>query len=187
MSVLEESGRWIVINLDNDEKEVFEAYQTAFDHAAQMVGNRSAARPSHCLTLFGHGDGNTTVMIRPELQVRETKMCDGEGQEQEEEKTQTKPMTDEDYVAKKGRVCPYCGRTEVCAARLTATDDVAWGDAWCGDCDRTWLEQYRLVGWEPDQLEDEDGQSEEEDGEKEDAQEKVQNGRNRPAGPEIDP
>ena len=78
-------------------------------------------------------------------------------------KPKTKPMTDEDYVAKKGLVCPYCGHAEVCAARLHADEDVAWGDAWCSQCGRSWLEQYQLVGWEPDELEaeNEDGQSEE--------------------------
>jgi len=66
-----ETGKWILTNLDELKQEIFVLYNDAFDRAAEIVGNRSVTRPSRCLTLFGPSDENTTVIIRPELVLRE--------------------------------------------------------------------------------------------------------------------
>jgi hypothetical protein len=59
------------------------------------------------------------------------------------------PMTDEEYVAKEGERCPYCG-----SPRIEATaEDFGIGDdsfyIYCWDCKKSHRAAYKLVGWLP--------------------------------------
>lgn len=54
-----------------------------------------------------------------------------------------------DYIARNGQFCPNCGSSHIEAeVALEADGLVAWGRIGCSDCESTWNDQYRLVGFD---------------------------------------
>ena len=52
------------------------------------------------------------------------------------------------YVAGNGQFCPNCGGNNIEAnVALDADGASAWGSVGCSDCESTWHDQYRLVGF----------------------------------------
>lgn len=57
-------------------------------------------------------------------------------------------MTDEEYVAKKGVRCPYCGAHAVrTLSDMDPCDDAAYQDAICDECGKEWIDLFKLVGY----------------------------------------
>jgi len=53
-----------------------------------------------------------------------------------------------DYVAGKGCFCPNCGSRNIEAnVALEADGFTAWGRVGCSQCEFTWHDQYKLVGF----------------------------------------
>jgi len=59
------------------------------------------------------------------------------------------PMTDEEYVAKQGVVCPFCRSERIDGGDWDAMGEHAVQACKCDDCGREWLDQYRLIGYLP--------------------------------------
>jgi len=58
-------------------------------------------------------------------------------------------MTDEQYLARRGRVCPSCGGSNLSGAGRPDTENcTAWQKISCDDCDATWNDQYRMTGYD---------------------------------------
>ena len=54
----------------------------------------------------------------------------------------------ENYVANNGHFCPNCGSNNIEAnVALEADGLAAWGRVGCSDCESTWNDQYRLIGF----------------------------------------
>lgn len=55
----------------------------------------------------------------------------------------------ENYVARDGQFCPNCGANNVQANVGIEADGLsAWGRVGCSECESTWMDQYRLVGFD---------------------------------------
>ena len=55
----------------------------------------------------------------------------------------------ENYVARDGQFCPNCGGNNIQANVGIEADGLsAWGRVGCSDCESTWMDQYRLVGFD---------------------------------------
>ncbi len=65
------TGRYVATLLDHENQVVFfDTCKEACDFAERLVGNRSAARYGD-LTLYGYGDGATSIMVREEMKITE--------------------------------------------------------------------------------------------------------------------
>lgn len=77
------------------------------------------------------------------------------------------PMSDEQYVAKKGLYCPVCGSGQLDGGAFTVDAGEAFQEMGCNHCNSAWNDYYRLVGY--GELEEgeipEDDESEEEEAE----------------------
>jgi hypothetical protein len=59
------------------------------------------------------------------------------------------PMTDTQYVAHQGNQCPFCRSTNIESRGNAQFDaDGATREAGCDDCGKSWLDVYRLVGFD---------------------------------------
>lgn len=57
-------------------------------------------------------------------------------------------MSDAEYVAAGGMKCPHCGSNNIEAVRnLDMEGTTCYQDISCGDCERTWIDVYKLIGW----------------------------------------
>lgn len=57
-------------------------------------------------------------------------------------------MTDEQYLAKGGNVCPFCGSEEISGEGSVQVDsNEAWQTIVCRSCDKEWMDVYRLIGY----------------------------------------
>ena len=55
----------------------------------------------------------------------------------------------ENYIANNGQLCPNCGGGNIEAnVALEADGLAAWGRVGCSDCESTWNDQYRLIGFD---------------------------------------
>tara|TARA_Y100000034_G_C6646851_1_gene282998 strand:- start:303 stop:512 length:210 start_codon:yes stop_codon:yes gene_type:complete len=54
----------------------------------------------------------------------------------------------QNYLDKKGCVCPFCGSENIEAGPLEADGMVAWSSVGCDDCEKTWQDEYNLVNVE---------------------------------------
>jgi hypothetical protein len=52
----------------------------------------------------------------------------------------------EEYIAKDGVICPYCGSKDLHTGDTDWDCGVMWMSCMCGDCDREWVDQYTLSG-----------------------------------------
>lgn len=57
------------------------------------------------------------------------------------------PMTDQEYVAKGGCVCPICGHHDVSGGFVSIDIAVASQDCSCDECGATWTDKYSLTGY----------------------------------------
>ena len=59
-------------------------------------------------------------------------------------------MTDEQYIERGGMACPYCHKTDgVESVGTTEMDNgYAWQEVKCEPCDKLWVDNYKLVGYE---------------------------------------
>lgn len=57
-------------------------------------------------------------------------------------------LTDAEYVAKRGAVCPFCGSQNIEGQdRVEVCEDGCTQDVSCAECDRAWTDSYVLVGY----------------------------------------
>jgi hypothetical protein len=57
------------------------------------------------------------------------------------------PMTDAEYLAHDGLVCPLCGSQHTTGEDIEVDGWEALGDVSCDDCGACWQDIYRLVGY----------------------------------------
>lgn len=57
------------------------------------------------------------------------------------------PLTNDQYVGRRGLVCPVCNSTDVTATEVYVEAGEATQDASCGDCLAEWKDNYHLVGY----------------------------------------
>lgn len=70
--------------------------------------------------------------------------------------TQPKPTpaaakTQEQYVEEGGTFCPYCGSRQLEGGSVTVDAGEAWQGISCNDCGAAWQDQYKLVGYQPEE------------------------------------
>lgn len=52
------------------------------------------------------------------------------------------------YVSNSGNLCPNCGSKHIEASgKLEADSGIAWGNVSCKNCNSTWTDQFRLMGY----------------------------------------
>jgi len=57
------------------------------------------------------------------------------------------PMTEKEYVANGGVLCPFCRSENITATEQIQGDDgIATGGVKCLDCGSTWTAYYHLIG-----------------------------------------
>lgn len=56
-------------------------------------------------------------------------------------------MTDEQYVKTGGTKCPVCESTDIVGGSVEVNAGSAWQKISCNDCDATWNDVYKLVGY----------------------------------------
>ena len=61
--------------------------------------------------------------------------------------SQDKPITTEEYVAKKGLVCPHCGSTDIEGGHVVIDEGKAYQKVGCNECDKDWTDTYVLTGY----------------------------------------
>lgn len=59
-----------------------------------------------------------------------------------------KQLTDEEYVAKSGYSCPFCGSDQITGDAWETTGQAATQEVSCNDCNKAWYDVYELVGYE---------------------------------------
>lgn len=57
------------------------------------------------------------------------------------------PLTDEQYVAKGGGVCPVCKSTQIEGGSIQVDGPGAWQGVRCLECEATWNDLYALKGY----------------------------------------
>lgn len=62
---------------------------------------------------------------------------------------QDKPLTSEEYAAKKGGCCPFCGSGAIEGAFIEIEANWAFQRVSCNECDKEWTDTYILTGYEP--------------------------------------
>jgi len=62
-------------------------------------------------------------------------------------KMQKQPLTDEEYVAKGGGVCPVCGSDQVEGGSIDVDGPSAAQSVSCNDCNAEWKDIYQLTGY----------------------------------------
>lgn len=58
-------------------------------------------------------------------------------------------LTNKEYVAKGGTVCPKCDGEDINADMLevSADTDVAYANVWCANCKAEWTDRFVLTGY----------------------------------------
>lgn len=61
-----------------------------------------------------------------------------------------KMMSDAEYVACAGNLCPFCRSSDIESQGKPEVDEggSAGQRVKCNTCDREWSDEYRLVGWQ---------------------------------------
>lgn len=57
-------------------------------------------------------------------------------------------LTEEEYVAKAGNECPFCGSGEIEGQSVEVDAGSASQKVGCNSCGREWLDVYTLVGFQ---------------------------------------
>lgn len=55
------------------------------------------------------------------------------------------PLTNEEYVAKGGGVCPHCGSGDITGGFVDIEGGTATQRCTCNDCSEEWIDGYKLV------------------------------------------
>ena len=76
-------------------------------------------------------------------------MMEGDWEEEEEETKAEAELSQEDYIAQKGRICPACrtedGNTEGGSIDIEGT--LGFQEVICLECEARWNDVYKLVGY----------------------------------------
>jgi len=56
-------------------------------------------------------------------------------------------LTSEEYVAKGGNVCPFCGDTDIEGGPVIIDQGKAFQKVGCNGCEKDWTDTYTLTGW----------------------------------------
>lgn len=56
-----------------------------------------------------------------------------------------KQLTNDEYLAEGGLVCPGCRSDNIEADRMQCDSKIAWCDVSCHNCNATWTDNYALV------------------------------------------
>lgn len=57
------------------------------------------------------------------------------------------PMSSAEYAERGGLNCPYCGSDNISGGSFDTYLGGVSQDVACGDCDRSWTDDYTLEGW----------------------------------------
>ncbi len=57
------------------------------------------------------------------------------------------PMSSAEYAERGGLNCPYCGSDNISGGVFDVYLGGVSQDAGCGECDRSWTDNYTLEGW----------------------------------------
>lgn len=57
------------------------------------------------------------------------------------------PMTNEEYVLRRGGCCPFCGSYHLRGRSIQVEGSVAWQEVVCYVCDEEWQDIYTLTGY----------------------------------------
>lgn len=57
-------------------------------------------------------------------------------------------MTNEEYVACAGQVCPFCGSSDIEASTLNSEAREAWQTVRCRTCEAEWNDVFTLTSFE---------------------------------------
>ena len=58
-------------------------------------------------------------------------------------------MSDQEYVAAGGLKCPHCGEGDIEGnGGVEIEAGTAWQEVGCGNCQKTWIDVYKLIGWD---------------------------------------
>lgn len=60
-----------------------------------------------------------------------------------------KEMTQKQYVQKKGAHCPFCNSENIEGQQVEINDAGAEQEICCLDCDKEWVDFYKLAGYIP--------------------------------------
>ena len=58
------------------------------------------------------------------------------------------PLSEEEYVAKEGGICPWCESKDICGGAAEFDGDYCWLNVVCDACNKEWTDLYSLVGYE---------------------------------------
>ena len=59
-------------------------------------------------------------------------------------------MTSEEYVRIRGVRCPFCGSGDgITGEHIEVDAGGAYQDVWCASCGKSWVDEYKLVGYSP--------------------------------------
>jgi len=65
------------------------------------------------------------------------------------ENTDAETLSNSEYLAKEGNVCPFCRCSEVESNGTVEVDgSIAWQKVTCTECDESWQDNYNLVGFQ---------------------------------------
>lgn len=59
-----------------------------------------------------------------------------------------KQLSVEEYVAKGGSLCPFCGSDNIEGYSVEIDGNTAWQDIGCNECDNEWRDVYKLDRFE---------------------------------------
>ena len=51
------------------------------------------------------------------------------------------------YVKGKGRRCPFCNSKHIDTGEIETEGEVAYGEIFCTTCEKSWVDEYRLIGF----------------------------------------
>lgn len=57
------------------------------------------------------------------------------------------PMSSAEYAERGGLNCPYCGSDNISGGSFDVYHGGVSQDVSCGECDRSWTDDYTLEGW----------------------------------------
>lgn len=60
-------------------------------------------------------------------------------------------LTDAEYIARKGNVCPNCESCDIEGGSVEIDGSEAWQKVHCHECEFAWIDVYQLTGFDPDE------------------------------------
>lgn len=59
------------------------------------------------------------------------------------------PMSQGSYAANGGEMCPFCSNEDLIGESINIDSGSATQEVFCTECEKTWFNEYRLVGYTP--------------------------------------